>query len=433
MVSPHFPPDTSAAAHRLRLLAPHLPAHGWEPTVVAVDARDYEGRLDPGLARLVPPTLRVVRARAWPASWTRRAGIGDLGLRAMAGLWRTCARLLSDERFDALFITIYPTYPALLGPLLKRRFRVPFVLDYQDPWIGAWGDTVGGGPGGTPDLKSRLSRRVARWLEPLALHAADAVTAVSHRTYEEICQRHPELRRRACAAIPLGAEPADFEHARAARRPNPAFDPRDGDLHLAFVGTLLPLGIETLRAALAALALARDRRPDLYGRIRWHFVGTSNQTRATGAPRALPVAREFGVADRVTEIAARVDYLDAVTVHADAGAILLLGSSEAHYTPSKLYPALLSGRPILAVYHQDSSAVEILKRAADPDACRVVTYSDAEPAASRVEAILSALVATAESAAANPPRVARHAIGEYSARALAGALAKILDAARAPR
>src|SRR5439155_20636351 len=50
MVSPHFPPDTNAATHRVRLLAPHLPARGWEPTVVAVDPRDYEGRLDPALA-----------------------------------------------------------------------------------------------------------------------------------------------------------------------------------------------------------------------------------------------------------------------------------------------------------------------------------------------------------------------------------------------
>ena len=66
MVSPHFPPDTNAATHRVRLLAPHLPARGWEPTVVAVDPRDYEGRLDPALADLVPPWLRVVHARAWP-------------------------------------------------------------------------------------------------------------------------------------------------------------------------------------------------------------------------------------------------------------------------------------------------------------------------------------------------------------------------------
>ncbi|HEX6987673.1 MAG TPA: hypothetical protein VF170_20000, partial [Planctomycetaceae bacterium] len=82
MVSPHFPPDTTAGTHRVRLLAPHLPAFGWEPTVVTVDPRDYEGRLDPELAELVPDSLRVVRCRAWSPRWTRKAGIGDLGIRA---------------------------------------------------------------------------------------------------------------------------------------------------------------------------------------------------------------------------------------------------------------------------------------------------------------------------------------------------------------
>ena len=68
VVSPHFPPDTSAGTHRVRLLAPHLPAHGWEATVVTVDPRDLESRLDPGLLALVPERLRVVRSRALPAA-----------------------------------------------------------------------------------------------------------------------------------------------------------------------------------------------------------------------------------------------------------------------------------------------------------------------------------------------------------------------------
>jgi len=57
-VTPHFPPDGSAATHRVRLLAPHMAAHGWEPTVLTVDSRDYEGRLDAALAASVPADLR---------------------------------------------------------------------------------------------------------------------------------------------------------------------------------------------------------------------------------------------------------------------------------------------------------------------------------------------------------------------------------------
>jgi hypothetical protein len=426
MVSPHFPPDTSAGAHRVRLLAPHLPRYGWEPTVVSVDPRRYETRLDPGLAQLVPASLRVIRCTAWPGRWTRWIGVGDLGLRAFSGLRRACVRLLRQEHFDALFITTYPIYPALLGPMLKRRFGVPFVLDYQDPWVGAWGKTVGGGPGGRPDLRSRLSRALAMRLEPRVVRAADAITAVSELTYEQLRLRYPEIRETLCAAIPLGAEPADFEQLRRCPRPNPYFDPKDGGFHVCYVGTLLPLGFETLRGVLSAVGLLRDRRPELYGGLRLHFFGTSNQTRPDVTPRILPIARELGVADRVTEIAPRIDYLDALTVQIQATAILLMGSSEPHYTASKLYPALLSGRPILAAYHQASSVVEILRRTAPSPGARLVTYTESEPAGSRVEAIYSALVALIESAPCDPAPVLTDTMEEYSARGLAGGLARIL-------
>jgi hypothetical protein len=395
--------------------------------VVTVDPRDYEGRLDPALGDLVPGSLRVVRARAWSARWTRPVGIGDLGLRAFAGLLKTCTRLLRRERFDALFVTIYPAYPALLGPVLKRRFGVPFVLDYQDPWVGAWGRDVGGGPGGRADFKSRMSRVLAQSLEPRALRAADAITAVSLETFEQVRSRHGWAVSRPFAEIPLGVEPSDFDALKGQPGPNPHFDPKDGQAHLCYVGTLLPLGFETLRAVLGAAALLRDREPALYRRLRLHFFGTSNQTAPDSPCRVLRVAAELGVASVVSEMPPRLDYLDALRVQAQATALLLLGSSERHYTASKLYPALLAERPILAVYHEASTVVEVLRRAARPPAARLVTYGDAERAASRVEAVYEALAALVRDPAFDPTAVNLDALREYSATCLAGRLAAILD------
>ncbi len=433
MVSPHFPPDTSAGAHRVRLLAPYLRAHGWEPTVVTVDPRDYEGRLDPGLAELVPRNLRVIRCRAWSAGATRRVGFGDLGLRAFTGLRATCDALLRREPFDALFVTIYPTYPALLGRILKPRYRIPFILDYQDPWIGAWGKTVGGGVTGRPDLRSRLSRSVARRLEPLALYAADAITAVSRGTYEAVQARYPWTRGIPCAEIPVGGEPADFDSLRDRLRPNPYFDPKDGQAHVCSVGTLLPTGFETLRALLAATARLRDRQPAIYRRLRLHFFGTSNQTESDAPCRALPVARELGVDDVVSEIAPRLDYLDGLTVQTQATAILMLGSSERHYTASKLYPGLLAERPILAVYHEVSTVVEVLRRAVRPPTAWLVTYGDIERAESRVEAIYDALTTIVEHPVFDLADVNREAVRQYSAAFLAGQLATVFDRVGRPR
>src|SRR4051812_33775123 len=248
LVTPHFPPDSSAGTHRVRLLAPHMAAHGWEPTVLTVDRRDYEGAPDAPLDASVPDDLRVIRSRAWPASVTRRFGVGDLGLRAYLGLKHTATALLARERFDAVFITIYPTYPALLGPSLKRDFGVAFVLDYQDPWVGEWGNSVGPDAEGAPDIKSRASRWVAARLEPMALSAADGVTAVSHATYEQALARTPSAHPRATAELPIGWDRRDFEFVTSSRH-----FADDGCLHVSYVGTLLPAGFDTLRVVLQAL------------------------------------------------------------------------------------------------------------------------------------------------------------------------------------
>jgi len=424
MVSPHFPPDSSAASHRVRLLAPHLEDAGWSPTIVTLQPSAYEGRLDPDLEALVPPSLRVVRAPAWPAGATRRLGIGDLGLRAFTGLRHTCRALLARERFDALFITVYPVYPALLGSGLKAAYRVPFVLDYQDPWVGAWGQSVGGGPGGTADWKSRASRGLGTWLEPKAVNAADALVAVSQGTIDGIVDRIPAAARIPHAVIPLGFEPADFEALRAQGSGAPRFE-NDGLVHLCYVGTLLPTGVETLRLLFRALERARRDDPAA-ARLRLHFFGTSNQSHSI-EHRVLPIARACGVEDAVTEVPGRLDYLDALSVLMQASAVLLLGSSERHYTASKLYPALLSQRPILALFHEESSVVSILRAAGAGASVRMLTYGDGAPDASLVGAAACHLRALAAGAAFAAADVSLDRVDDMSARRLAARLGAIFD------
>jgi glycosyltransferase involved in cell wall biosynthesis len=421
MVSPHFPPDSGAASHRVRLLAPHLAEFGWQPTVVTVQPEAYEGRLDQRLLNLVPATLDVVRSRAWTANSTRWLGIGDLGLRAFAGLYRACSTLLSREKFDVLFITVYPVYPALLGPLLKRRFGVRFVLDYQDPWVGSWGLTVGSGANGTADLKSRLTRAAGLALEPLAVRSADGLTAVSQTTYSDVLDRIAMHPRPACAALPLGWEAHDFDGLP------PSTPSTDDCMRLRYVGTLLPNGLGTLRALLAAVRQLRDAEPDAYARLRLEFVGTSNQSTGHLPQRVIPIARELGVESVVTEVPERVPYADALSLLTSADGILLLGSSERHYTASKVYPALVARRPILALFHADSSVTSLLRDVGTAPSIRLVTYSDSDPGCvPSVSAIFDQLVALLKTRSI-PADIHLDRIESFSARAIAGRLAAVFN------
>jgi glycosyltransferase involved in cell wall biosynthesis len=425
LVSPHFPPDASAGTHRARLLAKHLPREGWETTVVTVDPRDYEGVVDDELSQLVAPDLDVVRVRALPSNASRHVGIGDLGLRAYAGLKHACRRQLVRRHYDALLITIYPTYPALIGRRLKHRFGIPFVLDYQDPWVGAWGETVGGAADGSPDWKSRATRRIAEWFEPRVVAAADALSAVSDGTLDDVMGRLPGAAHKRRAAIPIGWDVDDWTLADG----TPScldFDPADGRLHLSYVGTLLPLGGPVFDVLFAALARLRASAPGVYASVRVHLYGTSNQTAGSPEPRALAAAARAGVADVISERPLRIRYIDALRMLRASSAVLVAGSTERHYTASKVFPAVLSQRPILAIFHEASSVTDILARVADASCDHVITFGDAGLDASHVERVADALRALAHDAGRCASRDLRR-IDSVSAAAGARTLANLLD------
>jgi len=129
----------------------------------------------------------------------------------------------------------------------------------------------------------------------------------------------------------------------------------------------------------------------------------------------------------VSEHPLRVDYLDALMIQVEASAILLMGSSEPHYTASKLYPALLSGRPLLAVYHAESSVADIMKRVTSPPAAHVVTYTQEHPADSRVSEIAEAIKSLVESPVSEQISWPPTELERFSARSLARELAEVFD------
>jgi len=196
-------------------------------------------------------------------------------------------------------------------------------------------------------------------------------------------------------------------------------------VHLCYVGTLLPTGLGTLRLLLRALERARRDDPAA-ARVRLHFFGTSNQSQSTDH-RVLAMARECGVAEAVSEMPGRLDYLDALSVLTHASAVLLLGSSERHYTASKLYPALLSRRPILALFHEESSVVSILRAAGTEPSVRMLTYGDGAPDDALVAKAACHLRALAAADLSTPADVSLDRVDDMSARRLAARLAAIFD------
>lgn len=421
LVSTYFPPGNVAGVHRARLWAQYLPEFGWEPTIITTDARYYEERLDPALAELVPTGVKVVHTPALPTRPIRL--VGDLGIRALWWHYHALKDVVSRGNMDFLLITVASHYEAVLGRMIHRRFGIPYGIDYQDPWISD-----------TPRPKRAFSKawlndKLAHALEPWAVRDAALITGVAPGYYAGVLARNPGIADKVVtAAMPIGGSAKDFEAVRALSPKPFLFEPGDGLFHLIYAGALLPAGIAIVDAFFLGMARLRSIAPATAARLRVHFVGTGRSATDAQGHQVLPRAAAVGVADLVTEHPHRIGYVDSLNHLVRADAVLVLGSTERHYTPSKLFLAVLSRRPVLAVLHEASTAVGMLAAAR---AGRAIVVGEGElPDPAVVAAELQSMI---EYPSYDPETVDWSAFDAYSARNSAHLLAEALDSACACR
>jgi hypothetical protein len=427
VVGADFVPSSLPPALRIRFFTRHLPEFGWKPVVLTTDPRFYETSVDPENYSLLPENLEVVRTPALPARWTRKFGLGDLGMRSLWHHWKALNRICRERRIDLILIPVPPSVPMVLGRLAWERFRIPYVVDYIDPWVTGYYFRL---PRHQRPPKWWMAHSMAVVLEPFALRHVAHITGVSQGTTDTVVSRYRWLSRDHCTEIPYGGEPADFEHLRRHPRSNPVFAAGDGLFHMSYVGACIPAMHPALRLLFQAVAEGLASCPEVFQRLRIHFVGTSYAPGSRAEAQVLPIAREMGVDSVVTEVPSRLPYLDALQILLDSEATVVLGSDQAHYTASKVFPYILAGRPLLAILHEQSSAVRVLRETASG---AVVTFGSGESLQAKSALVRSWLHGVMSGPRQAVPATRWEAFEEYTTRAMAARLAGAFEKARERR
>ncbi len=354
IVSPHFPPVNAPDHQRVRMSLPYFRENGWDPTVLAVEAGEVEGSQDPLLATTVPADIAVHRVSAYGSRWTRRFGLGNLVYRSWFQLQAEGDRLLCDGDFDLVYFSTTQFVATALGARWLRRYGVPFVVDIQDPWRTDYYERAGAPrpPGG---WKYFFARWQAKRLEARAWRDAAGFISVSESYLAQLRARYPWFAAKPSAVIPFGAPEADFVTARKLTDLAPAFAREPGCTHIVAVGAVGPIMRAAILRLCKSLRAFRDAEPALAARLRFHFIGTSYAPAAYATPSVAPLAFECGVGDLVTESPARIGYFTALRTLLAADAIVIPGSDDPGYNPSKLAPCFLAEKPVLALAPVGSS------------------------------------------------------------------------------
>jgi hypothetical protein len=352
-ISPHFPPVNAPDMQRLRQSLRYLHEFGWEPVVFAVDPRFVEASCDPLLLETVPHDVEVHRVRAFHAKLTRKLGLGNLGFRSWLQYQRAVDRYLATNPVDLIYFSTTVFTLMALGRHWRRKFGVPFVIDLQDPWRN---DYYLNRPRRERPRKFWFDYLQKRVLEARTVPHAAGVTAVSASYLETLANRYARFDRARGHVLTFGFEPDDYRIAERARGDG-LIEKTADTIDLVFTGVVPP----AMRRAISILfeAIAGSPMREIIGkRVRLHFVGTQY---AVSDTRTVidELIDKYGVTN-VIERRRRIGQFALLNLIGKADGLLLFGLDSADYSPSKLGMYLHSGKPILAVLHEESAALAAL-------------------------------------------------------------------------
>ena len=344
IIYPHWPPSNLAGVHRARLLANFLPEYHWNPIILTVKPEFYEEKLDWDLEKTVNPNIEVHKVNAFKSPKSFRL-IGDIGLRSFFQLYKKAGEIIKSQKIDAILIPIPIYYTALLGPLIYAKYKIPYGIDYIDPWSD-------GIPGAEkPFTRAWLSNKIANFLEPIALKKASYVTGVSPAYYEYIFKRNWVSSKLPNAGMPYGFDARDHE----IRLENLALPWPEMTKSWVYAGAFLPKSHEFIQLLFESIASLKTSNlwPQNH---KLYFLGTGLYREKS----IVEYAQEANIEELVVEIRDRFPFLEILNFLNHAEVVMVIGTTEKHYTASKTFQAILSKRPVFSMLHHQSSASSIL-------------------------------------------------------------------------
>jgi hypothetical protein len=358
IISPYFPPSNAADMQRVRMSLPYFKEFGWEAEIVGVDEKYSEMVADDLLFRSVPKNTIVHKVKAFSKNWTSKLGLGSIALRSLWFYRRQVNRLLTNKKFDLIYFSTTQFPVCILGAYWKRKFKIPYVIDMQDPWHS---DYYQNKPKAQRPKKYWFSYRLNKYLEPIAMKSIDGLIAVSESYIQTLTTRYPSLKNIPSATITFGASELDMKIAAGSAAATTAIHFRPGDLNMVYLGrggTDMHLALSLL---FRAVKMGLDRNPGSFKKLKLYFIGTSYAPTGKGICSILPLAEKFHIGENVIEQTDRVPFYQGLRLLQSAGLLLVPGSDDARYTASKLYPYIQSGKPIVGILHENSNAVSVLR------------------------------------------------------------------------
>jgi glycosyltransferase involved in cell wall biosynthesis len=373
-----FPPLGGPGVWRALWFTKYLAASGYHVTVLCSDRSWWCDRTDQSLLRHVPSSAKIIRLKSlFPGdpfssidglirpmgkiAEEEACGIAGRKLRKtmnaiMSGIrWRVekyypdpnfvwlliasgCAIYLSmRERFDCLITSGPPHICHVVGLLVKRLSRIPWIMDYRDLWLDD--------PNQSP--QAGYQRKICEFLEREAVKKCDAVLTVSPSWAKHLADKYGAVKHKSRFHIIRNGHNLDVSTAHSDKRTTK-------QLHIHHNGTpQAPSKTAHLLDALYALKSSNsyiDKLP------LFTFTGMTDSFREE--------IRLRGLETLVIDVGS-MPYLQSIEYSGKADVILITVNNDhpamCGVIPAKTYEAIALGQHIFAVVPPASDIRELLE------------------------------------------------------------------------
>ncbi len=342
--------------HRVRMSLPYFKEFGWEATIMTTDAKYSDILMDDLLVQSVPPDIKIHTVKALNKRLTAKVGLGSDALRSLWYYRQKVNDILKNEKYDLVYFSTTQFPLCILGAYWKKRFGVPYVIDMQDPWHSNY---YQGKPKDQQPAKYWFSYRLHKFLEPIAMKQVDGLISVSDHYINDLKTRYPALKYIPSATITFGAFEPDIKIAEDNQNKFNSLL-QTGFKNIVYVGRGGVDMHKAIQPVFEALKKGLTNQPELFSKLKFYFIGTSYAPAGKGTATILFLAKQYEVEKSIVEITSRISYYHALLTLLQADALFIPGSDDPKYTASKIYPYLLTRKPLLSIFNSKSGAVDTL-------------------------------------------------------------------------
>jgi len=360
IVTPFFPPVNTPDIHRVRQSLIHWVKNDVKVSILCADWNQSGGVYDPDLLLTVPKEIEIIMLKSIPLFISKFTGFNSIAYRILPSLFLSGTWQIYKRSPDLIYFstTMFPV--TIVGRFWRWLINKPVLIDMQDPWRS---DIYLDLPKNQRPPKFIFSYTLDKWMEKWVMKKIDGIICVSPAYISMLMNRYHWLRNEQFKVIPFGVSEYDMTIAKQLTTELPFLE--KGKINLVYTGVCNKQMLPVIKLFLSGFKLGLTRYPGKFENIRIVFIGTSYEQGAKKEFAVTPIAAELGIESVVSEYPERVQYLTAIKYQQESSGLLLIGTTDKSYTPSKLYPYLLSQKPILAFLHEESPAVTIFKSISD--------------------------------------------------------------------